>query len=664
MKSIFPRFPFYLFQSGFSRTAYLIQAVLLWLDPKPERKRTLAFFWNGMQLRKAVFIGRQDYPVYVINRSRDVDRLKKFSTSCSKWGVEFHRVEGVDIDNQPALLQCYRERISNTCYNSPHFVKGIYGCFLGHREAWRKILSSPGDWGMVCEDDARFLGPIPKTISQYNLPKGAEFVFCNQRMGEGLFEKIKKNRDYKFGSVFEFFSTGEALKLLCEQKWSVGAPGGDCYLLSKVGAGKLLDIFEKTKMAFDVDWFMLFQGIQENEFHEFLRDDRSGRFDGYARHSTQLLSYVIAPSIVEQAEGESKVRRFEFCSRQQLFEKNTANSVLTPKSLKAFHAASLYEQLRIHQIGKNLQSRELLKAAIVFETIVNFFNKKCSRSNYIYFIRNRLILKKIYINCRGPRDYAVYLINLDNDLERLVSFNASAKKFQVNYHRISALDARQKNTDFSSYKHLLGEKFYGGDFFPRGSFASFLSHRQVWLKFLETSDPIALICEDDTLLLGRLPKSFQEFQMPADSDVIFVNTRMAEGFFNKSGFKKLHSNAPTFFPVFDALINICKSKIFIGGPGLDGYILTRSGAEKLIKLYDELKYTMNNDWFVVFNSLSSSEREIFLHEEGSDRFKTIALPEKATLKSFVMLPCLVELGDFGTSIAMHEQKLLTLREDL
>jgi len=97
------------------------------------------------------------------------------------------------------------------------------------------------------------------------------------------------------------------------------APGGDAYLLSKAGAQKILKIFEETRIAFDVDWFMLFHSISDNAMRQFLKTDKTGRFDGYVPHRERLNGYVLVPSIVEQAEGESKVRRMEFCTREELF---------------------------------------------------------------------------------------------------------------------------------------------------------------------------------------------------------------------------------------------------------------------------------------------------------------------------------------------------------
>ena len=292
-----------------------MQSAFCLVDPKPVRLRALAYLRQGAKLRSMRWEGEQDYPVYVINRTKDSDRMSRFASYCRKWGINHERVEGVDLRESPEFLEIYRNRIANTCYNKTEFVRGIYGCFLGHREAWKTLVLSNSDWALICEDDARFLGPIPKTIDQFVLPVSAEFIFCNQRMADGLLSQSASHR--KVG--FNFLTADDALKCLLDFTPLIVAPGGDAYLLSKIAANKLLAIFEDTQMSFDVDWFMLFHSISNESMRLFLQMDQTGRFTGYEPHKNRLEAFVLQPSLIDQAEGESKVRRMEFCSREELF---------------------------------------------------------------------------------------------------------------------------------------------------------------------------------------------------------------------------------------------------------------------------------------------------------------------------------------------------------
>jgi GR25 family glycosyltransferase involved in LPS biosynthesis len=314
--------------------------------------------------------------------------------------------------------------------------------------------------------------------------------------------------------------------------------------------------------------------------------------------------------------------------------------------------------------SKKIQKMGLIGIALLFEKMLYAISPKSQRLKFIYFMQFTKRLNSMFPACRSERDYGVYVINLDRDEERMKSFKRRADKLGVSFTRHRGLDCGEPGFSFGDYNNLLGNEFYGSDLFPRGSFTSFLSHRQVWLRFLETGNPIALICEDDALLLGPLPTKAGDFHFPKEADVIFANTRMGEGFFSKKYYEAGQLNRLNYYGVFDTLMNLCHDKIHLGGPGLDGYFVTRKGAQKLLALYDEVKYSMNNDWFVVFNSLSTEQRDAFRKAEGTGRLDKVSLPDGPRLESYVMVPSLVELADFNTSIRMLDPAMLATREEM
>jgi hypothetical protein len=90
------RFPLFLFHNGLTCAAIVLQKLLCLIDSKPTRLRVLNYLLQGGSLRAMKWDGTQEYPVYVINRAKDTERLRGFSESCRKWGIHFQRVEGVD----------------------------------------------------------------------------------------------------------------------------------------------------------------------------------------------------------------------------------------------------------------------------------------------------------------------------------------------------------------------------------------------------------------------------------------------------------------------------------------------------------------------------------------------------------------------------------------
>jgi len=318
----------------------------------------------------------------------------------------------------------------------------------------------------------------------------------------------------------------------------------------------------------------------------------------------------------------------------------------------------------ITSIPKKLQFYGLIALSISLLHLFQFLLFSTQRARYLYFLKYIKKLKAAPIEKGSPTDYTVYVINRKKDIKRLKSFRDRACKLKVRFEVVHAIDCLVEGFDFSSYLHLIGESFYGGRNFPKGSIGSFLSHRKTWLRFLETNNKIAFICEDDSLLLAKLPLFEAAFKIPEDADIIFANPRMGEGFYDKESFEMSAKDLFSYYSLYDALLKICQKNVYIGGPGLDGYIITRSGAKKLLDLYDKLKYRMNNDWFVVFNSLCAAERDAFRKLEGSGRLDHVHLPEGASLKSYVMVPSLVDLADFETSIRMLDERTFVIKEQM
>lgn len=318
----------------------------------------------------------------------------------------------------------------------------------------------------------------------------------------------------------------------------------------------------------------------------------------------------------------------------------------------------------ITSIPKKLQFYGFISISISLLHLFQLLSFSAQRARYIYFLKYIKKLKSAPIEKGNPSDYTVYVINREKDKKRLKSFRDRACKLNVKFELVQAIDCLVEGFDFSPYLHLIGESFYGDSNFPKGSIGSFLSHRKSWLRFLETNNKIAFICEDDALLLAKLPIFEAAFKIPEDADIIFANSRMGEAFYDKESFEISGKDLFSYYILYDTLLRICRKNVYIGGPGLDAYIITRSGAKKLLDLYDELKYGMNNDWFVVFNSLSAAERNEFRKLEGTGRLDRVNLSEGSRLRSYVMVPSLVELADFDTSIRMLDEKTFLTKKQM
>jgi GR25 family glycosyltransferase involved in LPS biosynthesis len=126
-------------------------------------------------------------------------------------------------------------------------------------------------------------------------------------------------------------------------------------------------------------------------------------------------------------------------------------------------------------------------------------------------------------------------------------------------------------------------KFYS-DFGPSGSIGCALSHLKTWKTFIKSNEEYCIVFEDDILLKNNFVKRFKRAlkYTPKDYDILYL------GSFGGN------SNSNFFSIVFDFLqmsslkysvINkyISKPKVALGA---HAYVLSRKGAQQLIKLLD------------------------------------------------------------------------------
>jgi GR25 family glycosyltransferase involved in LPS biosynthesis len=103
----------------------------------------------------------------------------------------------------------------------------------------------------------------------------------------------------------------------------------------------------------------------------------------------------------------------------------------------------------------------------------------------------------------------------------------------------------------------------------KGTIGCFMSHVKAWGIISELSCPFGIVLEDDVLVSGL--SSLHNLEIPEDTDIIFVNQRMANG---QSG-----TDTPKVEAILTALVKLDTLK---SGPGGDGYLLTPNAAKKLL----------------------------------------------------------------------------------
>ena len=301
--SFIVRTPFALFHGGWTRLAIGLQWAFCLIDRKSVRLRALEYLRQGARLQAMRWEGEQDYPVYVINRTKDVDRMSRFALSCQKWEIKYERMEAINCADPEFNFSPHEAEIAETFYGKKQFLRGAVGCFLSHVKVWRQILKANIPGAMICEDDAHFLGPIPRKFTTYHFPENCDLVFVNQRTATGI-QNLSNNSTK---SSFDFFPINDAILYLLDVCSSISAIGTDGYVITRQGAGKLLEIFQKVRVSMEVDWFLLFHSLSQDERKNFIAKDGTGRFDILEFDAEKLNTYVIVPFFVEQSSTNSTI---------------------------------------------------------------------------------------------------------------------------------------------------------------------------------------------------------------------------------------------------------------------------------------------------------------------------------------------------------------------
>ncbi len=162
----------------------------------------------------------------------------------------------------------------------------------------------------------------------------------------------------------------------------------------------------------------------------------------------------------------------------------------------------------------------------------------------------------------GPR-YAIAVINLDRNPERMVDLRRSFAGSAPALHRIPGVLGSALPDE--EVRRL------GGDLAMRGTLGCFLSHVAAWRWMLAEGMSHCLVVEDDVMALLDLPAGLGAFGLPGAFDICFVNDRLQPLLAGTSGFEAV--------PLGRALQDFAPDA---NAPGADGYLVTASGARRLL----------------------------------------------------------------------------------
>lgn len=184
-----------------------------------------------------------EIPAYVLNMAEDRRKLGLLTHLYGNFDLLPQRIEAVD----GRLIDAARIEES-TSPNGAKIGKGALGCALGHLSMWERFLEGPSEYALFLEDDG-----LPYTwrdlTSVAESAGGFDVLLVNERMSA-----------VKAGAI----STGvsSVWDALGTRPDSVQGWGADGYLLSRVGAEKLLDATGLDRVLGHIDGQIAAYGIQ------------------------------------------------------------------------------------------------------------------------------------------------------------------------------------------------------------------------------------------------------------------------------------------------------------------------------------------------------------------------------------------------------------------
>ena len=231
------------------------------------------------------------------------------------------------------------------------------------------------------------------------------------------------------------------------------------------------------------------------------------------------------------------------------------------------------------------------------------------------------------------------IVNLESSRERLERLGAHLAEAGIEYERVPGI----RGSDLSRYavqrvapnwtRAITGDN-------RLGTLGCFLGHIKAWERVAEDDDGrVHLVLEDDAAPRSVLPRSLSALGLTPDFDICFVNTRMERLFADG---EELPAK-PTLYPAFEARNSRPAIQPATGG---DAYLLTKSGAAKLLEVVDLVGPITHVDWFLFIVGITDEEAEKFREDDRAkkifDKFRKRLDPARhVTFRSMALWPALM-----------------------
>lgn len=242
------------------------------------------------------------YPLFVMNRDVDLERLAAFTRRCGDLGIEFSRVAGMDAMDPTFDFASHREYIPEQFWGSTSFNRGVVGNFLTHIRIWQQMSDEDIEFAVVCEDDAYPLTLLPRTEADFGFPAGYDLVFINRRAASWVDPRTALDGE----AVLTYVPFERAVSSLLEYHPRLEAPGAEGYAVSRKGARSLLRMARSARISCGDDWAMTLHSLSPEyrmQLMNRLPMDQQREIQSLEISEVLLETYVLLPGLIDHRDG-------------------------------------------------------------------------------------------------------------------------------------------------------------------------------------------------------------------------------------------------------------------------------------------------------------------------------------------------------------------------
>lgn len=231
----------------------------------------------------------------------------------------------------------------------------------------------------------------------------------------------------------------------------------------------------------------------------------------------------------------------------------------------------------------------------------------------------------------------VFVINLDQDRERLDRFGTTMARFDVPFERWRAtpgptLDVRRFG------KTPLDRGIFVTTFqnWSANEAACGVSHIRLLQHVVRRRLPWTIVMEDDGVLVHELPLDIRSWDMPSDADIVLLNDRASLGLIRRKGSDFSYGDVS-------------------GGAGTEAYLVSLEGAKKLLKILYPFQNPLDFQMYAHFESIQRLDVAPFHWRLPRNPFSL-----DTSLSAYRLVPSVVQHPGHGSSIGNQRHPLAHL----